>query len=144
DLENNLADLSVDILINNIPKWINGQLKAKEQDHSKATYCSLIKKEDGRIDWKNDALKIERKVRAFHKWPVAHSFWDNKRIKILDADVVDINHSAGKVFQNEKGLLVGCGNGSLVLKKVQIEGKKEMSGHDILNGYPSIVGNNLS
>jgi len=86
ELSKKLAALSIDLLIKIVPKWINGEIKAKPQDESKATYTKIIKKEDGKINWKKSAEEIERQIRAFYPWPGTFTFWRNKRIKILEAE----------------------------------------------------------
>src|SRR3989344_3894723 len=66
-LHDSLAKLGAELLIETIPKWLNGEIIPHPQDDSQATFTKLIKKEDGKIDWTKRAEKIERTVRAFYQ-----------------------------------------------------------------------------
>ncbi len=69
ELEEKLAQLGAELLINTLPKYLAGEIKPQEQDHAKATFTKLLTKEDGHIDWNKSAEYIERMVRAFDPWP---------------------------------------------------------------------------
>lgn len=108
-----------------LPEYIQGKIKPQEQDHSKATFTKILKKEDGKIDFnKETAEEIERKVRAFHPWPGTWTMVNNKRIKILKA----------KITEEKEDLTVKTKHGLLKLETVQPEGKKPMSGKEFLAG----------
>lgn len=144
ELSDKLADVGANLLIKTLPDWINGKIKAKPQDHSKATFCKIIKKQDGKIDWNKSAQEIENIIRAYHQWPVAYTFFNDKQLKILEADIMEgKNKKPGKVFAENKELMVQTGNGVLILKQIQLEGKKPMSARNFLNGHPEIIGSNL-
>ncbi|MGC9048813.1 MAG: methionyl-tRNA formyltransferase [Patescibacteria group bacterium] len=153
ELTKELADLGAKLLIETLPKWINGEIKPIPQDHSKATFTKIIKKEDGQINWSNSAQEIERMVRAYWPWPSAYTRIQttkpkiqNKILKIIKADVLKIEHQKqpGMVFLTEnKKLLVACRENALILEEVQLEGKRQMTVQEFLNGYPEIVGSYL-
>lgn len=143
ELSERLSIEGKDLLLEILPKI--GKIKPEKQDHSKATYTKIIKKEDGHINWKNPAEAIERQIRAFHIWPASFSLWNEKRIKIIKAEVKklpdNLNYPYGKVVaspQNE--LLVNCQENYLIIKKLQLEGKKPMDSEEFLKGYPDIIG----
>ncbi len=141
ELENKLADVAADLLIKTLFDWIDGKIKAQPQDHFKATFCKIIKKENGKIDWNKSAQEIERQVRAFRQWPTAYTFWNGKQIKILKASTKESKiKKTGEVFTENKELMVQTGNGILILKEIQLEGGKPMSVQDFLNGHPEIIG----
>lgn len=144
ELSNKLADLGAELLIKTLPDYINGKIKAKPQDHSKATFCKIIKKQDGKIDWNKSAEEIERQIRAYHQWPGAYTFWNNKQLKILEAETIfrqTQDKKIGEVFlADNKELIVQTGSGILILKQVQLEGKRLMAAKDFLNGHPKIIG----
>ncbi|MBA7689344.1 Methionyl-tRNA formyltransferase [subsurface metagenome] len=146
ELENQLIDVAVDLLIKTLPDYIDGKIKAQPQDHSKATFCKIIKKQDGKIDWNKSAEEIERIIRAFHQWPTSYTFFNNKQLKILEADPstsLGASKKLSEVFTENKQLAVQTGKGILILKQIQLEGKKPMSGQDFLNGHPKIIGSIL-
>ena len=119
-LSQKLAISGAEILIKTIPDYISEKIKPIEQNHSKATYTKIIKKEDGKIDWSKSANEIERMTRAFYPWPTAWTGWKGKTFKILEAEV--------------------C-NGKLEIKKLQLEGGKALSIKEFLNGHKDFVGN---
>lgn len=146
NIEKELASIGAELLIKTLPDWIDDKIQAKEQDHSKATFCKIIKKEDGKIDWNKSAKKIDSQIRAYEEWPNAFTFWNNKQLKILEAEISNKNtkHKLGEVFLDEnKNLCVQTKNGILILKTIQLEGKKSMQARDFINGYPEIIGNIL-
>jgi methionyl-tRNA formyltransferase len=91
ELLKELANLGANLLIETIPKWIKGKIKPKPQDEKKATYTKILTKEDGKINWRESAENIERKIRAFNVWPGTFTFWKKNgkllRIKILKGRV---------------------------------------------------------
>lgn len=143
ELEGRLAEIGAEFLCQTIDKI--ERLPHEKQDHLKATYAPKIKKEQGRIDWNQDAGWVDRKVRAFTPWPSAFSYLDGKRIKILKGrdkprKIPDI--TLGEVLCVKKeGIEVGCGQGSVYLiEELQPEGKKAMSAHAFTLGEKVIRG----
>ncbi len=118
ELEKKLSELGAELLIETIPKWINGEIKPRPQDNSKTIYCKKITKEDGLINWNEPAEIIERKIRAFTPWPGAYTIINNKRLIIAQANLE---------------------NGYLKIRRVKPEGKKEMDFKDYLRGNPEIT-----
>lgn len=110
DLGTILVAKGSDLLITILPDWINGKMKAQEQDHSEATYTKKFIKEDGLIDLSADPYKNFLKIQAFHRSPTAYFFIDEKRVKITKASFVD---------------------GKLVIEKVIPEGRSEMNYTDL-------------
>ena len=79
------------------------------------------------------AQEIDRQLRAFEEWPGIYTGFNGKQLKILEAELSSKNtdYKAGEVFLTEnKELAVQAKDGILILKKVQLEGKKEMSALD--------------
>lgn len=149
ELTKQLADLSSDLIVKTISLWIKGKIKPKPQNHSKATYTKKIKKEDGKINWAEEARIIEKKIRAFNSWPGAYCFFEKKRLKILSASILKNTPKSpvgvpGKTFwgSNDK-IAVQTGKDYLLIEKLQIEGKKEITSQDFLNGFPDFIGSVL-
>ena len=152
-LSQKLAISGAELLVKTIPDYISGKIKPIEQDHSKATYTEIIKREDGKIDWSKSAEEIERMMRAFYPWPTAWAIWNNKILKILEADISENknNHQIGEVFKQHSNILqnvgmllaVKCGSGSLIIKKLQLEGGKILSAKEFLNGHRDFMGSIL-
>ncbi|MFH1392873.1 MAG: methionyl-tRNA formyltransferase [Patescibacteria group bacterium] len=113
-LSQKLAIAGAELLIKTIPDYVSGKIKPVEQKHSEATYTKIIKKEDGKINWSKSASETERMIRAFYPWPTAWTIWDGKILKILEAKIR---------------------NGSLEIKKLQLEGGKILPIKEFLNGH---------
>jgi methionyl-tRNA formyltransferase len=154
ELFSRLAELSGELLLKTLPKWLNGEIKPMPQDELQTTYTKILTREDGKIDWLKSAEKIERQIRAFKKWPGTWCEWDengNKmRLKILKSKVLSPatgrakNKTPGLVFLTEqKELAVNCNPGSLILEELQLEGKNKISGKEFLRGHPKIIGSIL-
>ncbi len=146
-LQTKLAELGSKLLIKTIEDWLQGKIKPIPQDHLKATRTKILKREDGHIDWSKSATEIDRQIRAFTPWPGTFTQFNNQRLKINQARILNPkigcaeNAQIGQVFKTAKGeFSVNCGLGSLILEWVQLEGKKELKGREFLNGYPAIVG----
>ena len=148
-LHDKLGEMGGDLLIKIIPEWITGKINPQLQDESEATYTRILKKEDGRIEWKKPAEEIERKIRAFDSWPGTFTFWEKSgiliRIKILKARI--LNRADSKTYPIGKTLVAGqnelcvqTGKGFLIIEKLQLEGKKEINSEDLLRGYPDFIG----
>lgn len=151
ELSEKLGELGAQLLIETIPKWLNNEITPQSQDHTKATYTKIITKEDGRVEWRASAEKIERMTRAYTPWPSAWTILKlantkclpekDARVKILRAFEIQavadyLNATPGQIVNKNSDLLVACGNGFLVVKELQSEGKKPMSGKEFLNAYP--------
>jgi methionyl-tRNA formyltransferase len=139
-LHDKLATLGAETLCEALRLLKGGQLAARPQDEAEATYAPLMKKEDGRIDWRHDAETIERRVRAFNPWPSAHTLLRDKLLKIFAAQVErDFPrpvHAPGTVVEvTPVSLVVATGSGCLALGEVQLEGKKRMPVEEFLKGH---------
>ncbi len=140
-LHDKLAQLGADLLAETLPKYIKGSIKPVTQNEKDATYCQLIKKEDGKIDWTKSAEEIERQVRAFNPWPGVFTFWKGKQLKVIKSKVIKSKeHNVGEIFKDNEMLAVACGKDTLEILELQIEGKKQMSAKEFLNGYSEIIG----
>jgi methionyl-tRNA formyltransferase len=110
ELDKGLARLGGAVLADVIPKWINGEVEPKEQDHDEATYTKKLTKEMGELDLSDDPHQNLLKIRAFDGWPGTYFFTEKNgkrtRVKVTDAE-----------FDHD---------GSLHILKVIPEGKKEI------------------
>lgn len=118
-LEEKLAELGGQMLVEVIPKWINGEIKATGQNHNQATFTKKITKEDGLVDLEKDNPEIiYRKFLAFQPWPGIYYFTqkNNSKIRVI---ITDMELSS---------------IGELKINKVKPEGKNEMSYADFTKG----------
>ena len=124
------------------------------QDGSKATYCQMMKKEEGCICWSDSASAIDAKIRAFTPWPGAFTCAQGTTLKIHQARVYRQEIPAhiqsaypeapapGTVLGTDKkqGILVQTGEGILCITNLQWQAKKAMNWKDFMNGSPSFTG----
>ncbi|WP_281975594.1 methionyl-tRNA formyltransferase [Halobacillus litoralis] len=137
-LHDKLSTAGADLLASVLPDLLAGRVTPEEQDESKVTFASNIKREQELIDWSKDQQTVYNHVRGLHPWPVAYSFWSGKPVKIWWAEKVDGKYEdePGTVVSlEEDGFLVTTGD-SKALKVVSLQpsGKKKMDGHAFING----------
>lgn len=109
----------------------------KKQDDKKATYCSKIKKEDGKLDFTKDALILHNMTKAFVRYPTAFCFYDNFMIKVFKSEYQksENNSNFGKILKvNNDGIFVSALNGIYIIKELQREGKKRQTVKEFLCG----------
>ncbi len=147
-LTQRLAELGASTLLEVLPLWIGGRLVPQPQDHALATQTRMLTKEDGRIDWSRPAEVLARAVRAYIPWPNAYTTWRGKQLKILSASpttdgqgeppgMVSLEMLPGG---GARVLRIATGQGSLLVDRVQLEGKRAMSADEFVRGYAQIVG----
>ncbi len=127
--------------------------KAVPQNNADATYCTVLQKSDGKIDWNMPAITIERTIRAFTPWPLCFCFWGETKINILEAhlydgDAVDASDKAPAGFvcgvDPQHGILIQSVDGILAVTRLQKQSKKDLPWKDFLNGSAGIIGSQLS
>lgn len=150
ELNKKLTELGAELLVETIPKWIKGKIKPQAQDESKATFSKILKREDGKIDWKKPAIEIERQIRAFESWPESFCLFCKRknwlRLKILKANVLKQTSkgpfgSPGKTFlAPDDKIAVQTGKNFLIITELQLEGKKPITSKDFLKGRADFIG----
>jgi methionyl-tRNA formyltransferase len=135
-LATQLQKLGSELLVEVLPEIAAGTLNPRQQPHpDRATYSQLLVKEDGHIDWQKSAQQIEREVRAFAGWPGSRTVIAGKEVIIIAAEVDNAEGAAGTTAVRDKALIVFCGQGSLVIKRLKPAGKSEMTAQAFLAGY---------
>lgn len=138
-----------DLLLEVLPKWFAGALEPSPQEEGQATYSRLITSGEGELDWQLTAVELWRKVRAFTPWPGCHSWWKGHRLKIHSATPLGdrAGGPAGKVValgkSSPSSVGVVAGQGILGLRRVQLEGKREISVDEFVRGQRDFVGSVL-
>jgi len=146
-LHDRLAEMGASLLADTLAAFASGTARPVPQDHSKASYAPMLKKKDGRIDWKKSAPKIDAMIRGMNPWPGAFTFHDGRRLKIfsarpIQADTEAIPGTVVKGFTNE--LRVATGAGILSILEIQGESGKRLPIRDFLRGYPLPPGSRFS
>jgi len=142
-LTDELFEMGSDLLAGVLPLYAAGEVTPQPQDHTRATFTKMLAKEDGRLDWKEPSVMLERMVRAYDPWPGAWTTWAGQQLKVLRASVVEApNGEPGTVLEGP-ALIVATGAGVLQLDEVQPAGKRPMSGVDWKRGQRGILGAKL-
>lgn len=148
ELYEKLAEIGAELLIKSLPNIFSDELPPKPQDENLATYCPMIKKTDGVIDWQKPAEKIEREIRAYLGWPGSRTQLFGQDVIITEADLNNSSVSSGETkitkttpvqgqsLYREGGgeLFVGAGDNSLKIKKLRPAGRSSMDAEDFLRG----------
>lgn len=141
-----LAEIGAGLLVETLPRYLEGSLQPVLQDDAAATYAPKISSEQARIEWSADAGQIVDKVRALNPSPGAWTTLRGERLKILSLARVDDVPSAlapGEVLVTDRGLYVGTGELALLLGHVQLAGKKPMAGSELARGMRFAEGERL-
>lgn len=142
-LTERLAKLGSDALSHVVPTLIDKTYVATKQDDSLATLVKPIKKEEMKIDFSKTNVEIFNLVRGLSPSPCAYTIKNGENIKIYKVEKIDKDYQKpfGTVVEiTKKGPIISCKNGSILITSAKFEGKKVMSGTDIVNGRKLLLG----
>ena len=137
DLHDVLAELGAAALLEAVDGLASGTLAARAQPPEGITYAAKIEKSEARIDWQDDVLLVDRKIRAFHPWPIAETRFAGESLRLHRASVADARGAHGLpgtvLGLADDGLRVACGTGVLALRELQRAGKRPVAARDFAN-----------
>jgi methionyl-tRNA formyltransferase len=142
-----LAELGGETLLEALSRLKRGELVAIPQDNSRATLAPMLKKEEGRIDWRQTAAKIHCLIRGLDPWPSACCCLAGARLQLFAPEIIyqDCPSPPGTLLRaDRRGLMIATGHNCILVQKVQPEGKKRMTVEAFLCGHPLTPGLNLS
>ena len=144
ELEARLGTLSGTLLLQELPGWLRGDLAAVPQNEAEATYTHMLTKDEARVDWKVPAELIDRQVRAFDPWPVAHCEWKGQAVRLFRSHTAPGAAEPGQVLGLDgSALAIGTGRNILVVEELQLAGARRLAAADAVRGHPSILGATL-
>ncbi len=133
-LHDRLAQLGPQAVLEAIEGLAAGTLKGEVQDDALANYAHKLNKDEARLEWSRPAVELERLVRAFNPWPICHSSLDGEPLKVLAAALGEGRGQPGQILAaNKDGLTVACGEGALLLTRLQLPGGKPLAFADLFN-----------
>ena len=137
-----LAALGARCIVEALPAIADGTLKAVPQSEAGATYAPKITKDEAAIDWRREAVEVDRQVRAFNPFPGAYSTLHGEPVKVWRAAVApDSPAPPGTILRADaQGIVVACRNGALRATELQRAGGKRLAAADFLHGLSLAAG----
>lgn len=137
DIHDSLAALGAEMIVEALAGVADNQLKPVPQASEGMTYAAKLERGEGRLDWTASASELDRKIRAFTPWPGTWFEHDGETIKILAAHPgTQVGIQAGPGTALDSVLTIACGDGALVLDRLQRPGKSAMESDAFLRGHP--------
>lgn len=139
-LHDKLAVAGAELLIDSLPKYIGGKIKPIAQEEKGATYSKILKKQDGKIDWRQSSQEIQNMIRAFNPWPGTFTQWEGKCLKIIDATSSDKKLKPGQVNYINNKIFIGTNDLALEVIKIQLEGRNCLIAPEFIKGCSMLDG----
>lgn len=143
-LHDRLSRIGAELLAETVDLLAEGRLVPEKQDDALTCYAPMLKKDDGQIDWGKDAPGIKNLVRGMTPWPGAYSYLDEKLLKVYRVQSASGEGIPGEVLAaGRDGIEVACGEGSVVIHELQLEGKRRLPAAEFLAGCKLVPGATL-
>jgi methionyl-tRNA formyltransferase len=139
-LEAELSKIGARLTVDALDRLETGKLALTPQKEEGLSYARKLTKEDGRIDWKENAKAVHNKVRALADWPVAFTFYGGKRVAVLKtrpeaSAAADARPGQVLAASAKDGLVVSAGQGAVRIEELQLEGRKKLAAREFLSGF---------
>lgn len=148
-----LADVGANLLVETLVRLRRGDVVPRPQDDAAATYCKPLRKDDGDLDWSAPSTVLARACRAYTPWPGCYSYWDGRPVRLLSVEprsewtggaapgtVLGLSEPGSKAPL----LAVATGQGALVVRELQLPGKRPLAAAAFLRGQPGFIGSRLA
>ena len=133
-LHDRLAECSGPAVVETVARLARGEVRPEPQPADGVTHAPRLSKAEARLDWSRPAIELERAVRAFQPWPVAFTTWRDQTLRIHGAQLVSEDGEPGHIVHTDgAGPVVAAGEGALQLTRVQLPGRRTVSGADFVN-----------
>lgn len=136
-LHDKLSAISVPLLMKTLPSIINGTNKREKQNDADATYAYNVSREEEHVSFDKSSKDVYNQIRGLNSWPGAYAVLDDKNIKLWSSSITNNKYdkTPGTIINLDKnGLCVATKDGSVLIKELQIPGKKKMNIKDFING----------
>ncbi|MBQ4129263.1 MAG: methionyl-tRNA formyltransferase [Ruminococcus sp.] len=137
-----LANIGASLIVKTLNMAENGELTPVKQNDEESSYAPMLDKNISKIDFSKDALSVHNLVRGLYDWPIAHTYYKGKKMKIFKTRVSEKCGKVGEVL-SVSPLTIACGDKSVEILELQLEGKKRMDYKSFLLGHPIECGTNL-
>jgi methionyl-tRNA formyltransferase len=138
ELHDRLASLGRETMEETLRQLCAGTLQREVQDDGQSTYASMMKKEDGRIDWNRSAQEVHDHVRGLDPWPGAYTTINGELLKLAGTspETAGGDEPGTVIAADKQGVCIACGSGSLRIQQLQLAGRKRLPAADFLRGCP--------
>ncbi|MDD2397487.1 MAG: methionyl-tRNA formyltransferase [Sedimentibacter sp.] len=137
ELHDILMQKGAELLIETLNMIENNEITSKKQDDSLSNYAPMFNNENRKINWNLNAKNIHDLIRGLSPWPTAYFTMDEKTIKVYKSSYIkdDSNYEPGYIIKaNNEGIFVKAKDGIVILKEIQMPGKKKMTVEAYLRG----------
>lgn len=138
-LHDRLSKMGKELLLETIPKLIEGKITPIPQKEEEATYATNITREEEKIDFTKRTIDIYNQIRGLNPWPGAYALLEGKIVKIYASRISESffttrqDGEIGKIY--EDGIGVSTKDGEIIITELQFEGKRKMTVRDFLHGF---------
>jgi len=147
ELSSRMSELGADALMDALDLLERGELKETPQPQDGVTYAPPIKKEQLKIDWNKSAWEVHCQLRAFDPRPGAWTLMEGQRVRLFRPELSQEDAAGAQpgtvLYAGEKGLVVACQEGALLIREIQWPGKKRIAVADFLRGRKIRPGSRL-
>lgn len=143
ELFDELSVMGAELLVETLPAIADGTAPRIAQDDAMATLAPMVFKEEGILDYTKTSREICCTVRGFYSWPMASTVYNGQMMKVHAAREGECAYDAAPgtvVKADKKGIVVACKDGSVVLERIQMPGKKAMDVSAFLAGNKMEIG----
>lgn len=144
-LEDKLSKLAAELILESLTAIKQNNYRLTPQNKKEATFAPELKKEDGGIGWNKPASDIYNLIRGCTPWPGAFTYYKGKILKVHKAEIIRLpdsedRQSAEVIEVSKEGIFVATGDGGLLIKELQIEGKRRMKAEEFIAGHKILPG----
>ena len=136
-LHDKLAQLGAGLIVSTLDQLQCGEINPQPQDEQGANYANKLHKDESWIDWQQSAQQIVNKIHGFNPWPGAKTHYQEQELKLLRAQVVQVNSEflPGTIIQADKAIIVQTGDQGVEILQLQKSGARPMHSKEFLNGF---------
>lgn len=140
-----LAELGREAMEETLCQICAGTLTPQVQDDAASSYAPMMSKDDGLIDWHKSAQQIHNQVRGLDPWPGTFTYLNDQLLKIADTAVTSADSGApgSVIVADSSGIQIACGEGALIINRLQLPGKKWLTAREFLSGNRLAIGTRL-
>lgn len=134
-LSDSMVPVAQNLLVRTLNDWLDGKIQPTEQEHDQATFCSLLSRDHGKLDFSQTAQAAYNIYRGTYPWPGIWTTLEGKRLKLLAVKPSNETVAPGTLAIKDKKVLIGFAKGCLNVLELQLEGKKAMTAEQFIAGY---------